>query len=333
MNAIDIHFHAVPPLFVDALRAHAFAASVEMKREGDLDRLIFHAPAGVPVEAASIKPRQFDRTLLLQALDERLLSAAAISPPPELFMYWAPAELGARMATIMNDGFAQMASADPDRFLPLATLPMQSPMLAAAELERAVTVLGLRGAAICTHVNGVDLDNAAYDPVFAMAERLGVPVFLHPQNSGDISRLEQYHLWNLIGFPIETATAAARLVMSGMFERHPRLTVVLAHGGGYFPYQVGRLDHGWRARKEASVNLPRPPSSYLGNIICDSLTHSPESLRFLIERIGIDHIVLGTDYPFDMKDDTPVQSVQRLGLPREQEKLILSGTLERLLAR
>jgi aminocarboxymuconate-semialdehyde decarboxylase len=285
----------------------------------------------VPVEAGTIHPRQFDAAQLIAAQDARKLTAAAISSPPELFMYWAAPELGARMARAMNDGYAEMARAHPDRFLPLAALPMQDPARAAAELDRAVTDLGLRGAAICTHVNGRDLDHPAHAPVFAAAERLGVPLFLHPQNAGDISRLEQYHLWNMIGFPMETATAAARLLLSGTFERYPKLTVVLAHGGGFFPYQIGRLDHGWRARREASAHLPKPPSAYLGNIICDSLLHNATSLRFLIERIGFDHVVLGTDYPFDMRDDAPVDGVTRLDLPAAQERAILGGTLQRVL--
>src|SRR5437879_1619295 len=123
-------------------------------------------------------------------------------------------------------------------------LPLQDGARAARELERAVGELGLRGAAICTHVNGKDLDHPDVEPVFAMAERLDVPLFLHPQNAGDISRIADYHLWNLVGFPMESAITAARLIMSGTFERHPGLKIVLAHGGAFLPYQRRRPDHG-----------------------------------------------------------------------------------------
>jgi aminocarboxymuconate-semialdehyde decarboxylase len=246
-------------------------------------------------------------------------------------MYWAPPELCVRIARVMNDGMAELARAHPDRCLPLATLPMQDGTAAALELERAVRQLGLRGACICTHVNGVDLDAPAVMPVLAMAERLDVPLFLHPQNAGDVTRLRERHLWNLIGFPMETATAAAKLILSGVLERFPRLNIVLAHGGGFLPYQIGRLDHGFRARPALRDQLPKPPSAYLANIYCDSLVHSDMALRFLLERVGAGNVVLGSDYPFDMGNDMPVAAVRALGLPRAQEAAVLGGTLARLL--
>ena len=180
-------------------------------------------------------------------------------------------------------------------------------------------------------MNGVDLDVANIEPVFAAAQRLDVPLFLHPQNFGDMTRLQDHHLWNLVGFPMETAMAGARLLMAGVFERFPRLKIVLAHGGGFLPYQLGRLDHGYRVRPELRSRLTRPPSAYLGNIYCDSITHNARALRFLIDRFRADHVVLGTDHPFDMGSDTPVDAVVELGLPMQQQQAILGGTLARLL--
>ncbi len=164
-----------------------------------------------------------------------------------------------------------------------------------------------------------------------MADRLDVPLFLHPQNAGDIGRIKDYHLWNVIGFPLETVTAASRLIASGAFERFPKLKIVLAHGGGFFPYQIGRLDHGYRVHPAAFKGLPKPPSAYLSNIYCDSLTHSDLSLRFLIDRMGADHVVLGSDYPFSMRCDTPGDAIGELGLPTDQQQAVLGGTLARLL--
>jgi len=269
--------------------------------------------------------------MLLAALDARRLDAAAVSPPPELLLYWASPETGERIARIMNDGMAQLARAHPDRFLPLATLPMQDPDRAVRELERAITDLGLRGIVLCTHVGGRDLDDLRYEPVFAAASRLEAPVFLHPQNAGDIGRIKDFHLWNVIGFPLETTITATRLIVSGLFERHPALAVVLAHAGGYFPYQLGRLDHAYRVQAAAFSDLRQRPSAYLGNIYCDSLTHDAKALRFLIDRVGADHVVLGTDYPFSMQCRTPVDAVEALSLPPSQHAAILAGTLSRLL--
>ena len=332
VETIDIHFHAVPSLFVSILRKGEFAEAVEIQNADGVDRLIFHAPPGVAIEpSTTLRPRAYDEALLLAALDHRKLDAAAVSAPPELFMYWAAPETGERLSRAMNDGYAQMMRQHPRRFLPLATLPLQDAERAARELERAVTQLGLRGASICTHVNGKDLDHPDIAPVFAMAEKLDVPIFLHPQNAGDISRIKDYHLWNLAGFPMETAIAASRLILSGTFERYPGLKIVLAHGGGFFPYQIGRLDHGFEVRKEINGHLPKPPSAYLKNIYCDSLTHSDKSQHFLIDRIGFDHVVLGTDHPFDMQTERPVDEIAALQLPVEQQKAILGGTLKKLL--
>jgi aminocarboxymuconate-semialdehyde decarboxylase len=248
-----------------------------------------------------------------------------------MFFYWAPPEVGERICRSMNDGMAALARAHPDRFIGLASLPMQDGARAARELERAVTELGLRGAELCTHVNGMDLDDPSLTPVWAAAERLGVPFFLHPQNSGDVRRLEDLHLWNLVGFPGETALTVARLILGGILERHPGLRVILAHGGGYFPYQIGRLDHGYAMRCELRERLPRRPSEYLASIYCDSLIHSDLSLRFLLDRMGDEHVVIGSDYPFHMGDPAPVDAIRRLGLGREREARVLGRNLAKLL--
>ena len=332
MPVIDIHFHVLPPLFVDAVRQHGFDGMVDVDNSKATPELVFRAPVGVAVEPGPlIRPQLIDTRLILAEMDRRKLDMAAISPPPQLFAYWAPPAAGERLARAVNDGLAEMRRASPDRFLPLASLPLQDGMRAARELDRACVELGLRGAALCTHVNGVDLDIAGLDPVFSAAQRIDVPLFLHPQNAGDTTRLQDYHLWNLVGFMMETATTGARLIMSGVLERYPRLKIVLAHGGGFLPYQLGRLDHGWRVRPELNARLPRPPSAYFGNIFCDTLTHDGRALRFLIDRIGADHVALGTDHPFDMGSDRPVDAVRELGLPPAQESAILGDTLARLL--
>jgi aminocarboxymuconate-semialdehyde decarboxylase len=332
MPAIDVHFHVMPPAFVDAVQSHHFDGVIELDRTKSPAVLFHRPPAGVIVEQGPpLLPQLMDVRAILTEMDRRKLDAAAISPPPQLFAYWAGADDGERIARTVNDGLAQMQRAHPDRFLPLASLPLQDGERAARELERACGELRLCGAALCTHVNGIDLDVAGLDPVFSAAQRLDVPLFLHPQNAGDVRRLEDYHLWNLVGFMMETATAAARLLMSGTFERYPKLKVVLAHGGGFLPYQLGRLDHGYAVRPELQARLPKPPTAYLGNIFCDALVHNNGALRFLIERIGADHVVLGSDHPFDMGSDAPVGAVRALGLPRAQEEAILGGNLARLL--
>jgi aminocarboxymuconate-semialdehyde decarboxylase len=332
MQAIDVHFHVVPPEFYEAVRRGTFRESVEIERRGGTERMVYHAPAGVVLEPDNeIDTRCSDARLMLDGLDRRGLDAAAIGPSPGQFYYWAPPELAEQVARVMNDGIAALARAHPDRMFPLGSLPMQDGEAAARELERGVTRLGLRGFEICTHINGTDLDDPRFAPVFAAAARHGVPIFLHPQNWGDMRRIKDYHLWNLVGFPTETALAAARLVVGGVFERSPELRIILAHGGGYFPYQIGRLDHGYKVRAELHGRLPKPPSAYIGGIYCDTLTHNAAALRFLAERMGDDHLVIGTDYPFDMGDETPVETVRAARLGPERERNVLARNLARLL--
>jgi aminocarboxymuconate-semialdehyde decarboxylase len=332
VQSIDVHFHVVPPRFVDAARRGMFADTVELVRDGGVDRMVYHAPPDVVLEPGTTLPAHlYDERLILQALDRRGLAAAALGPSPEEFYYWSTPEVGARIAAVQNEGMAELVRSQPDRFVGLATLPMQDPELAAAELDRAVTKLGLRGAEICTHVDGRDLDHPGLRPVYAAAERLGVPLFLHPQNWGDMRRFQDYALWNLAGFPLETALAASHLILGGVFEAFPGLRVILAHGGGYLPYQVGRLDHGYAARREVAERLPRRPTDYLSNLYCDSLTHSALSLRFLLDRMGDDHVVIGSDYPFNMGDERPVDTVRALRLPPDVEAKVLAGNLARLL--
>jgi len=332
VETIDVHFHVVPPQFLDAVRRGDFREAVEMERTDGRERLVYHVPPHVVLEpgGGGLEAGVFDDRLMLAAMDRAKLDGAAIGPSPGQFYYWAEPELGERMARSVNDGIAALVRAHPGRFVGLGTVPMQDPERAVRELRRAVTELGLRGIEICTHVNNVDLDGAPFAPVYAEAERLGVPFFLHPQNSGDITRLRDYHLWNLAGFPMETALAACRLVVAGVFEQFPRFRVILAHGGGYFPYQIGRLDHGYRVRRELR-SLPRRPSEYLECIYCDTLTHDARSLRFLVDRIGEDHVVIGSDYPFDMGYAQPVEMVRQSGLGAAQEAKVLGKNLTTLL--
>jgi aminocarboxymuconate-semialdehyde decarboxylase len=332
VRSMDVHFHVVPPSFVDAVRRGAFAGTVELVRDGAVERMVYHAPSDVVLEPGTTLPADlYDERLIIEALDRRGLDAAALGPSPEEFYYWAPPAVGARIAAMQNDGMAELVRSRPGRFVGLATLPMQDPERAAVELDRAITELGLRGAEICTHVNGRDLDDPGLRPVYAAAERLGVPLFLHPQNWGDMRRFRDYALWNLAGFPLETALAASHLIMGGVFEAFPRLRVILAHGGGYLPYQVGRLDHGYAARPEVRGRLPRRPGEYLANLYCDSLTHSALSLRFLLDRMGDGHVVLGSDYPFNMGDERPVEAVRALGLSPDIEAKVLVKNLAGLL--
>ncbi len=201
---------------------------------------------------------------------------------------------------MVNDEIADLVSAYPKRYAGLATVPLQDTELAVRELERAMQVKGLRGVEIGTHVNGRNLDEASLRPFFRAAAELGAFVFVHPMAVLAPDRLSRYYLTNLIGNPTETAIAIASLIFGGVYDECPALTCCFAHGGGSFAALVGRWQHGYEVRAEARINSVSAPRAYLPRIYVDSLVHDDRAARFLIDTVGADHMMLGSDMPFDM---------------------------------
>ena len=229
-------------------------------------------------------------------------------------------------ARAYNDGMAESLARYPDRFVAMAVAPLGEPEHAPAEVERAVKGLGMYGVAIGTNVNGKNLDAPELGPFFAKVEELDVPMFIHPvapQLGSD--RLGQYHLSNLIGNVSETAVAAACLIFGRVLDEFPRLKPYLAHGGGSCPFIRGRWDQGWRARGEGG--LPTAPSTYLRRLYYDALTHSHQSLEYLVRFVGADHVMLGSDYPYNMGDLDPVRQVESApGLSAAEKDQVLRTT-------
>jgi aminocarboxymuconate-semialdehyde decarboxylase len=267
----------------------------------------------------------------LRDMDAQGLDMHVISLQP-MFTYALPPERAVPVCRGINNAFAEVVAGHPDRFIALADVPMQSPEDAARELERAVRDLGLRGAEICSQVNGKNLDDPAMFPFFAKAQELDVPVFIHPAGvPGLEQRLGGYYLTNLIGNPMDTTIAAASLIFGGVLKELPRLKVYLAHGGGACPYIRYRWDHGWKVRGEGKVNITRPPSEYFKQLYFDSLTHGAPALSFLASTVGPERIMIGTDYPFDMGNYNSAAGVESAaGLTDAEKDLILGGNAVRL---
>jgi len=263
-------------------------------------------------------------------MDKRKVRMHALSLTAPM-AYPADGPLGLQLAQVWNDAAAEMARAYPDRFVVLATLPMQEPGAAVSELDRAVTQLGCRGIYLGTNVRGKELTDPSFLPVFERIHGLGLPIFLHPLNVIGAQRLANYHLHNLLGNPFDTAVAAANLIFGGLLDRFPRLQVCLPHAGGALPYLIGRLNHGWKVRQECRA-LKKPPSSYLRRFTYDTISHAPESLRYLIKLVGADRVMIGSDYCFDMGYERPVEVITRLrGLTRADRAKILGANAARLL--
>jgi len=274
----------------------------------------------------------FDIARRLQDMDATGVDVHVLSATPQTYLYKQEAALGATTSAIQNDQIAKHIAAHPTRFMGIATLPMQDPKLAADELTRAMTKLGLRGAMFASNILGKNLDDPSFEPLWAAAEELGAFMFIHPNNVAGAERLKSYYLVNLIGNPLDTTIAAACLVFGGVMDRHPRLKVCLAHAGGFMPYQAGRWIHGWRVRPEPKKNIRQEPATIVGRFLYDTIAHSDESLAFLIERAGAARVMLGSDYPYDMAMMDCVAHVRGLKISDADKAAILGNRAEALLS-
>lgn len=280
---------------------------------------------------AEIVPRLTDVELRLRDMDRMGIDIQAISIAPPQYYYWAEPSLGAELARIENEAIAAMVAARPDRFVGLGTLPMQDVDLALRELER-VTALGFPGLEICSSVNGVDYDDPRFAPFFEAVVERDVALIVHPQGFADGARLARYYLINTIGMPLDSTLFVASMIFGGVLERFPGLRICIVHGGGYIPAYAARFDHAWAARTDARAGLPRPPSSYLAQLHFDTMVFDPFELGRLIARWGADHVLLGTDYPYDMGEADPLGLLDRVdGLAPADRALVAGGNAARLL--
>lgn len=291
---VDVHAHVIPPTLVDAMRIGDAPDGIHLETRDGAPWVVHRQGYTYP-----LLPAFHDVEQRLEVMDTMGVARAVVSPPPTLFLYWADAATAVDAARTINDGVARMAAGAPERFTALATLPLPDPQAAVVELERCVQELGMRGAQVGPHCEGVPLDDASLRPVLDAAARLRVPLVVHPYYVGSSPGLDDFYLTNLQGNPWQTAVCASRLIFSGTLDEVPDLDVVLVHGGGHLPYQIGRLDHGHKVRPEAA-RPQHAPSAYLRRFHFDTLTHSRDSSRWLVDQVGADRVMHGTDVPFDM---------------------------------
>jgi aminocarboxymuconate-semialdehyde decarboxylase len=286
------------------------------------------------VDTGPIKPELVDVERRLSVMDATGVDVQLLSPWIDLTAYALPRDQGVRFARLFNQELAAVASAHPSRFEALCTVPLQSPAAAADELHYAVAELGMKGVEIATTVAGRDLDDPELEPFWAAAAELGCLVLLHPCASLAGRGVRRYFLGNLVGNPAETTIAVAHLIFGGVLARHPGLRVCLVHGGGFLPFQLGRWDHAYEHRVRGSAaNLDRAPSDWARELYYDTVLHSPRALAHLVDTVGADRVVLGSDYPFEMGEPDPLRMIDAIpGLTEEQRTAIRSGTLHDLLA-
>lgn len=323
---VDIHCHVAVPEASRLIDPALFAAKEPAVR--------FATPASREINRAqqqSVLPQLTTAEARLADMDRLGIDVQAISPAPTQYYYWAEPELGRQTARIVNDRLAEIAAQHRERFVALGAVPLQAPELAVAELRRCVGELGMRGVEIGSQVDGLELADPRFRPFFAAAEELDVLIFLHPLGFTHGERLATHYLNNIIGNPLEATIAVSHLIFGGVLERHPGLKICVAHGGGYLPTYAGRMDHAFHARSDCRDHISRPPSAYLRRLFFDTVVFDPDHLGWLVAKYGADHVLMGTDYPYDMAEPDPVAFVSRLALGAEDRARIMGGNAARLL--
>ena len=323
---IDFHSHVIPETIIAAMKADPklYATTIE---EHDGRRWFVRGKVRI-----ELTPEFHGAEGKLAAMDERRIDVAVISPGPQIFFHNLPDAPGARAAQIVNDGIAKIVAANPARLRGMAGLPMQNVEAAIAEMERVHREYGFRAVETATNAPGGELADATYRPLLRRAAELKMTVFAHPNTIGASGRLDCYYLTNLIGNPLETTIMVANLVFSGALDELPDLKMLLAHGGGFAPYQIGRFLHGHKVRPETRAQTASSPKALLRRFYFDTIVHDPQALRFLIDLVGASRIVLGTDAPFDMGDADPLALLDSVpGLTAEERRAIVAGTARSLL--
>lgn len=294
-----MHNHAIPRAVLELFgQAREYGVEINGSRWHGGHHVDFDvAPAFVEGEAK------------LQELERNGVERAVVSVAPPLFYYELDEEPARRLCEAANGGLAELHASYPDRFWWMAHVPLQRPAAAAAMLTEAAGEAGCVGVEIGSSIAGRRLDEPEFEPFWEAAERLGLPVMIHPDTTySTIDGLDRFYFGNVVGLPLETTITVERLIAAGVLDRHPRLQILLVHAGGFFPYHAGRLRHAATVRAELA-DSPPDPWRYLDQLWFDVITHDRDALRYLIARVGEDRVVLGTDLPFDMALRDPVTQI------------------------
>ncbi len=330
MESIDVHSHLVLEDWFDDARKDFSDFVPKLEKEEPLELYSILARGRDASTTRHVPETITNVSKRLRHLERLKIDIQAISPIPSLLFYDLPIEASVALSRAQNEGIAEVVRDNPGTFFGLCGVPIQDSGQAVKELERSIFQLGLKGVEIPTNINGMNLDDRSLWPFYAKAQELGIPIMVHPVNVGAADRLQRYYLSNLIGNPLDTSIAIASVIFGGVLEKFPSLKFFFVHGGGFTPYQRGRLEHGFIVRPEPKESIKKEPSSYMHRINVDIIVHYAPALEYLIETMGANNVLLGSDYPFDMGPKDPVGELKKIRLAKEEQKKISSGNARRL---
>jgi aminocarboxymuconate-semialdehyde decarboxylase len=324
-RVVDFHAHVVvPEIYAVAGPHNIFAELPTDPGVTDEMRAKIKERAGLVLHRMSDMSERLER-MDAMGVDVQVLSASLVHQGLE----WADAQESLRLARTTNDWIAKAVASRPARLIGLGTLPLHIPALAVGELERCSHELALAGVAISTTAGGMELGDAALRPFWAKAEELSALVYIHPGGNRDV-RFRRYHLWNSVGQAFEEAMAISSLMYDGVLEAFPGLKICISHGGGYMPYYMGRIDRNYVEKANTRVNMKKPPIDYLRMLYFDSCVYERAVLQHLIDKVGAERVVLGSDYP--VGEGKPVEFIRGMEtLSGAQKEQILQGNTAALL--
>ena len=325
-RTIDTHAHYFPESYIKLIAEHGKRVGTTVTTD---DKGITFIQVGLHLRTGPITRLFIDLDARIADMDRRGVGMHALSLTQPM-VYWAYDELAAQLCRAFNDSISAAHLAHPDRFIGFACLPFQNAQLALEELERAAKLPGVKGVYMATAVRDKELSDPSFFPVYERIAELGLPIFLHPMMINN-ERLKQFYLINLCGNPFDTAIAASHLIFGGVLDAFPKLEVSLPHAGGVLPILRGRLDRGFHVRSECKT-IPRPPSEYLKRFTYDTISYNEDLMDDLIKLVGIDRIMMGSDFCFDIAYEEPVKFVNGMkSLDAAQREKILWGNAARYL--
>jgi aminocarboxymuconate-semialdehyde decarboxylase len=321
---IDIHTHIMPASMPNWTKKFGYGEFIHLEYRNCEACMI----KGDKVFRV-VEENCFNEEIRIREMNETDVSVQVLSTIPVLFNYWAKPSDGYEVSRFLNDHIAETAHKIPGRFIGLGTVPLQNVALAVKEMERCIHELKMPGIEIGSNINGKNLSDPDFFPFYEAAEKMSCALFVHPWDMMGQDQMQQYWLPWLVGMPAETSRAICSMIFGGVFEKFPKLRVAFAHGGGSFPFTIGRIEHGFKVRPDlVATDNPTNPKKYIGNFWVDSLVHDKKAFSYLLELLGDNKICMGSDYPFPLGEHKPGNLIEKMDLGKKLTKKLLYNNAE-----